>query len=206
MTAIAPLTLPKRGFSLDGKRFRRIVCRGKPMKVANTSRFSPRGQSTHAPSNGIVCKNPLCALLTALILTSVTASADARPFKLSFQAIAGSTYQIQATEDLNHWATLGATNCVSDGPILFDVTETTNAVCQLYRVQQEIQSAEIPVFQFAIFYNSLLEFTWAAPLTVRGRVHANGSIYTGSLCDLTFMAPVTASGTHREEGLGWLLP
>jgi hypothetical protein len=30
------------------------------------------------------------------------------------------------------------------------------------------------VFQFAIFYNSLLEFTWCAPMTVNGRTHANG--------------------------------
>lgn len=62
-------------------------------------------------------------------------------------------------------------------------------------VQQDVQLAEIPVFQFAIFYNSLLEFTWAAPMTVRGRVHANDSIYTGSSDPLTFTAPVTATGT-----------
>ena len=36
-----------------------------------------------------------------------------------------------------------------------------------------------PLFQFAIFYNSLLEFTWCAPFTVKGRTHANGNIYTG---------------------------
>jgi hypothetical protein len=46
----------------------------------------------------------------------------------------------------------------------------TNA-CQL-----EVGLDLIPVFQFAIFYNSLLEFTWCAPLTVNGRTHANGNI------------------------------
>ncbi len=52
----------------------------------------------------------------------------------------------------------------------------------------------IPVFQFAIFYNSLLEFTWAAPLTVRGRVHANGNIFLGSAWPLAFNATVTDTG------------
>lgn len=67
-------------------------------------------------------------------------------------------------------------------------------------VQQEIQLASIPVFQFAIFYNSLLEFTWAAPLTVRGRVHANGDIYTGSSSPLAFHSAVTSTGTIQKRG------
>lgn len=61
-------------------------------------------------------------------------------------------------------------------------------------VQQDLEIDSIPVFQFAIFYNGLLEFTWAAPLTVRGRTHSNGSIYTGSSANLTFNETVTSSG------------
>jgi hypothetical protein len=61
--------------------------------------------------------------------------------------------------------------------------------------QQEIELDLIPVFQFAIFYNSLLEFTWCAPFTVNGRTHANGSIYTGSIQPLTFNTLVTTTGT-----------
>jgi len=60
-------------------------------------------------------------------------------------------------------------------------------------VQQEVETDSIPVFQFAIFYNSLLEFTWAAPLTVRGRTHANGPIFVGSICPLQFDATVTTT-------------
>ena len=52
-----------------------------------------------------------------------------------------------------------------------------------------------PVFGFAIFYNSLLEFTWCAPMTINGRTHANGSIYTGSISQLTFNSLVTTTGT-----------
>jgi hypothetical protein len=61
--------------------------------------------------------------------------------------------------------------------------------------QQEIELDLIPVFQFAIFYNSLLEFTWCAPFTVNGRTHANGNIYVGSIAALRFNTLVTTTGT-----------
>jgi hypothetical protein len=69
----------------------------------------------------------------------------------------------------------------------------------LYRptgaVQQDVETDSIPIFQFAIFYNGLLEFTWAAPLTVRGRTHANGNIHVGSSAPLVFQDMVTTTGT-----------
>jgi hypothetical protein len=52
----------------------------------------------------------------------------------------------------------------------------------------------VPIFQFAIFYNSLLEFTWQATFTVNGRVHANGDIFVGSASPLTFNSVVTTAG------------
>ena len=61
-------------------------------------------------------------------------------------------------------------------------------------VQQDVQVAEIPVFQFAIFYNGLMEYTWCAPFTVTGRVHCNSNIYVGSSSALTFNYEVTCSG------------
>ena len=61
--------------------------------------------------------------------------------------------------------------------------------------QVEVGLDLIPIFQFAIFYNSLLEFTWCAPLTVNGRTHANAGLYTGSTCQLTFNGLVTTTGT-----------
>ncbi|MFA6543070.1 MAG: hypothetical protein WCS99_01510 [Limisphaerales bacterium] len=71
-------------------------------------------------------------------------------------------------------------------------------------VQQDVQLASIPVFQFAIFYNSLLEFTMAAPLVVRGRVHANSNIYVGSSADLTLQQDVTTTGTiNRQAWFGY---
>ncbi len=61
-------------------------------------------------------------------------------------------------------------------------------------VQQDVQVAEIPVFQFAIFYNGLMEYTWCATFTVTGRVHCNSNIYVGSSSDLTFNYEVTSTG------------
>ncbi len=62
-------------------------------------------------------------------------------------------------------------------------------------VQQDIELDLIPIFQFAIFYNSLLEFTWCAPMTVNGRTHVNGDMYTGSAWQLTFNSLVDTTGS-----------
>lgn len=68
-------------------------------------------------------------------------------------------------------------------------------------VQQEIAFTTIPIFQYAIFYNSLLEFTRAATMTIRGRVHSNGSMYVGSLTNssLTFYEGVTTVGAVEKR-------
>ncbi len=67
-------------------------------------------------------------------------------------------------------------------------------------VQQDIEMDLIPVFQFAIFYNGLLEFTWCAPMTVNGRTHANGNMYTGTAWQLTFNSLVDVTGTVSSPG------
>lgn len=70
---------------------------------------------------------------------------------------------------------------------------------QFYRLEGPY-TCFIPIFSFAIFYNELLEFTWSATMTVRGRVHANADIYVGSSSDLSFSNTVTAGGmiTNRS--------
>ena len=61
--------------------------------------------------------------------------------------------------------------------------------------QEDVLLALVPVTQYAIFYNGLLEFSTCAAMTVNGRVHANGSIYTGTGASLTFNGTVTCTGT-----------
>src|ERR1700729_436557 len=53
------------------------------------------------------------------------------------------------------------------------------------------------LFQYAIFYNGLLEFSDCATLTINGPVHCNTNIFLGtpSGSTLTFNGLVTASGT-----------
>ena len=78
--------------------------------------------------------------------------------------------------------------------VLSNARESNSRYSIVNAVQQDIELDSIPVFQYAIFYNSLLEFTWAAPLTVNGRTHANGSVFVGSASDLTFNSTVTTTG------------
>lgn len=61
-------------------------------------------------------------------------------------------------------------------------------------VQQDVQTAIVPIFQHAIFYSVDLEMNPGKDMTIKGRVHSNGNIYTqpgGST--LTFLTDVTSS-------------
>lgn len=71
-------------------------------------------------------------------------------------------------------------------------------------VQQDVALDTIPAFQFAIFYNSQLEFTQCAPLTVRGRTHANGPICMGAASGkiLRFEGLVTTTSQIVVSNLG----
>ena len=61
-------------------------------------------------------------------------------------------------------------------------------------VQQDVQIALVPVFQFAIFYNLDLEVNPGARMDISGRVHCNYNIYTQPAAPLTFLGDVTAAG------------
>lgn len=78
--------------------------------------------------------------------------------------------------------------------VLSNAKQTTGRFNMTNAVQQDVQLISVPVFQFAIFYNGLLEFTWCATFTVNGRTHANGNIFVGSSADLTFNSTVTTTG------------
>jgi hypothetical protein len=62
-------------------------------------------------------------------------------------------------------------------------------------VYQDINLTRIPIFQYAIFYNVLLEFTPLPPMTVTGPVHCNTNIWMNPMGSLTFNNDVTSSGT-----------
>lgn len=62
-------------------------------------------------------------------------------------------------------------------------------------VYQDVNLTRIPIFQYAIFYNVLLEFTPLPPMVVTGPVHCNTNIFLDPAGSLTFKNDVTASGT-----------
>jgi hypothetical protein len=61
-------------------------------------------------------------------------------------------------------------------------------------VMQQLQLATIPIFQFAMYAPGDMEIGNGQPLTVTGRVHANGQLYVEPLANLTFQSDVTAVG------------
>ena len=89
--------------------------------------------------------------------------------------------------------------------VIANVTPKNSNYTFTNAVEQTVQLAEIPVFQFAIFYNSLLEFTTAGTLVVQGRVHANSNIYVGSGNPLTFNYTVSTTGVITNPGMGRIL-
>ena len=62
-------------------------------------------------------------------------------------------------------------------------------------VQETLQFALIPLFQFAIFYNVNLEIAPGQPMTISGPVFCNQSIWEGANY-ATFTSTVTAVGTN----------
>lgn len=71
-------------------------------------------------------------------------------------------------------------------------------------VQQDVQLASIPIFQFAIFYSGDMEFNGCSTLSIRGRVHGNANLYTGSGSTQTFYEDVTVSGiASNGVRYGW---
>ncbi|HEY1788096.1 MAG TPA: hypothetical protein VGJ73_08075 [Verrucomicrobiae bacterium] len=60
-------------------------------------------------------------------------------------------------------------------------------------VCETIQFAEIPLFQFAIFYNMNLEIAAAQTLNIYGPVYSNGGLWSGSTT-ITFNSTVSAVG------------
>lgn len=67
-----------------------------------------------------------------------------------------------------------------------------------------VETNRFPIFQFAIFYDGQLEFTQSAPLSIRGRTHANGPICMGAASGntLLFDRPVTTASSIVVSNIG----
>ena len=62
-------------------------------------------------------------------------------------------------------------------------------------VYQDIELARIPIFQYAVFYNVIMEYTPQPPMVITGPVHCNTNIYMNPSGSLTFNSAVTSAGS-----------
>ena len=83
------------------------------------------------------------------------------------------------------------------------ITATATPVGQPYNVpatvQEVIQFATIPLFQFAIFYNMDLEIDPGAAMTIAGSVWSNGGIWSGTP-NVSYSSSVGAAGVINLTG------
>ena len=115
----------------------------------------------------------------------------------NYVACTMSTYQLSTNWGMIGSQAAGLYGWTNNYLIVSNVRQTANTMYTniTSTCQQTMDIALVPLFQFAIFYNGLLEFTWCAPMTVNGRTHANGNIYTGTAWPLVFNSLVTDHGT-----------
>ncbi len=83
----------------------------------------------------------------------------------------------------------------------YEIIANAQSVNSMYKVKatvgQQIILGQIPIFQFAIFYNDTLEIDPGASMLIQGVVHCNTNIYIdpNSGVTLTFSNDVSATGT-----------
>jgi hypothetical protein len=98
----------------------------------------------------------------------------------------------------------GLSGFASTYRVVSNARETSGLYTTPAAVQQDVQLASIPIFQFAIFYNTDIELNGAATLHVRGRVHGNANLFTGSSANQYFYEDVTTSGIiSNGTRYGW---
>jgi hypothetical protein len=90
----------------------------------------------------------------------------------------------------------GLQGYVSAYQITSDARELNAPFALTMGVQQNVETATIPLFQFAIFYNVDLEINPGPDMTISGPVHSNGILYTQPQATLTFQGDVTSVGAQ----------
>ena len=94
------------------------------------------------PSNEIAYRapaNPWTSPSPTLSLQLQSANGtNAAALRLSFQGNAGLTYTIQATADLQQWATIWTTNCLADGAVVYSaVSDLRSYPRRFYRLLRQ---------------------------------------------------------------------
>ena len=126
-------------------------------------------------------------------------------FSLNDYAVSYSTADLGAAtqKTLSVGAYKGLYGFVKSFEITSDAAGGSNP--EKARVIQGIDDALVPIFQFAVFYQSDLEIYPGPPMTLGGRVHSNGDMYLGSEDVLYVNSYCTAAGDFyggRKPGSG----
>jgi hypothetical protein len=119
------------------------------------------------------------------------------PGRTWVELLSSSTYKVLDAQyrGLRGWAT--------DYRIVSDAQELNTSFTINSGVQQDVQLATIPLFQFAIFYNMDLEINPGPTMTVTGPVHGNTNLYLQPQNPLIFEDDVTSAGaiiTDKKPG------
>jgi hypothetical protein len=107
------------------------------------------------------------------------------------------------TDILSTGAYRGLYALVKNFTITADATDAASGAKT--RIVQEVQDALIPLFQFAVFYQSDLEIYPGPNMTLGGRVHSNRDMYLGTHATLSIDSYTTAAGNvyyGRKPGSG----
>ena len=70
----------------------------------------------------------------------------------------------------------------------YEITASWNEGMASARISRIVDLTFNPIFQYAVFYDSLLEISPGPDMTISGRVHANGDLYLDSTRTLTLDA------------------
>ncbi len=129
-------------------------------------------------------------------------SFSASPDTLTFWWPAyGSNFILESSADLASgvWTRQADPNRFTFGDAATITTIPFDSDQKYFRLRAPL-TFSVPIFEFGIFYNSLLEFTWQATLAVNGPVYADADIFVGSSANLTFNAPVvTTRGIYKTN-------
>jgi hypothetical protein len=85
---------------------------------------------------------------------------------------------------------------VSTYTVVSDAKDTASPQDLTVGVLQQLQLAQIPIFQFAMYSSGNMEISCGQPFDITGPVHSNGKLYIEPDSSMTFESAVTAVVTN----------
>jgi Tfp pilus assembly protein PilX len=108
-----------------------------------------------------------------------------------------------ATQDVLSTGTLTGLHALVKSFTITSVAVSQNDHGKM-ELSQTFQTALVPLFQFAVFYENDLEIAPGPAMTLAGRVHSNGNLWLQAATSLQMDSYVTSAGSiyHGRKGAG----